>query len=72
MGQTERVIDDLDIVDAMTEPPTNTRALGRSQLVRQVLERRNPKFYAFDWNGASIERHVYIEMPDPFETYRQA
>lgn len=72
MGQTERYVDDLDIVDAMTEPPSNTRALGRSQLVRQVLERRNPKFYAFDWNGASIERHSFIEMPDPFESYRQA
>jgi proteasome accessory factor A len=69
MGRTARIIDDIDIVDSMTEPPQNTRAKGRSDLVREVLGRKGPRFYVFDWNGVAVDRHRYIEMPDPFETY---
>lgn len=69
MGQTRRVLSDLDVVDAMTEPPQNTRALGRSRLVKEVVARKSPRFYMFDWNGAATDRSTYIEMPDPFETY---
>ena len=53
----------------MTEAPQNTRAKGRSELVRTVLSRTGSKFYLFDWNGVALDRHTYIEMPDPFETY---
>jgi proteasome accessory factor A len=69
MGSTRRVVSDIDITLAMTDPPQDTRAKGRSKLVEQVLSRRNPKFYLFDWNGVALDRHNYIEMPDPFETY---
>jgi proteasome accessory factor A len=64
-----RVTADLDIVDAMTEPPPDTRAKGRSELVKEVLSRKGPRFYVFDWNGVAVDRHRYVEMPDPFETY---
>jgi proteasome accessory factor A len=69
MGQTKRILDPVDVVEAMTDPPQDTRAKGRSKLVEEVLKRRNPKFYLFDWNGVAMDRHTYIEMPDPFETY---
>jgi proteasome accessory factor A len=69
MGCTKRFLDDLDIIDAMTEPPQDTRAKGRSELVKAVLNRGPSKFYLFDWNGVALDRHTYIEMPDPFETY---
>jgi len=69
MGNTKRVLTDVDIVTAMTDPPQNTRAKGRAQLVEQVLARKGPKFYLFDWNGVALDRHTYIEMLDPFETY---
>jgi len=70
MGKTRRVISDVDIVMAMTDPPQDTRAKGRAKLVEQVLSRKNPpRFYLFDWNGVALDRHNYIEMPDPFETY---
>lgn len=69
MGKTTRILDDVDIVMAMTDPPQDTRAKGRAKLVEQVLKRKNPKFYLFDWNGVALDRHNYIEMPDPFETY---
>lgn len=64
-----RVVHEVDIVDAMVDPPENTRAKGRAMLVKKLLERRNPRFYLFDWNGCALDRHSYIEMPDPFETY---
>ena len=69
MGETTRLLDDVDIVTAMTDPPQDTRAKGRSKLVEEVLKRRIPKFYMFDWNGVAVDRHRYIEMSDPFETY---
>lgn len=69
MGETKRVLDDVDIITAMTDPPQDTRAKGRSKLVEQVLGRKGAKFYLFDWNGVALDRHTYIEMPDPFETY---
>ncbi len=64
-----RMCRDLDIVDAMTEPPSDTRAKGRGKLVADVLKRKGPKFYAFDWNGVAFDRLRYIDMSDPFETY---
>lgn len=69
MGGTQRILEDFDITMAMTDPPQNTRAKGRSRLVEQVLARKNPKFYIFDWNGVALDRHTYQEMPDPFDTY---
>lgn len=72
MGQTQRVTDELEIIDAMTESPKNTRAAGRSALVRKVVDRKAPRFYVFDWNGAAIDRDHFIEMSDPFQTYLSA
>ncbi|MBX3119044.1 MAG: proteasome accessory factor PafA2 family protein [Fimbriimonadaceae bacterium] len=72
MGQTERMLDDLDIVDAMTDPPQNTRAKGRAKLVREVMARKGRKYYAFDWNGVSVDQLTYVEMPDPYETYDES
>jgi len=69
MGKTTRILDDIDIITAMTDPPQNTRAKGRSKLVEQVLARKGPKFYLFDWNGVALDRHTYVEMLDPFDTY---
>lgn len=69
MGRTERIASESDIVRAMAEPPQDTRALGRSRLVREVLKRSGPKFYMFDWNGVALDRNTYVDMSDPYETY---
>lgn len=69
MGETTRYVDDLDIIDAMTDPPSNTRAAGRAALVKKVVDRKAPRFYVFDWNGAALDRNTFVEMNDPFETY---
>ncbi|HEY0867354.1 MAG TPA: proteasome accessory factor PafA2 family protein, partial [Fimbriimonas sp.] len=69
MGQTRRVLDEVDLLTAMTDPPQDTRAKGRARLVEQTLAKKSAKFYLFDWNGVALDRHTYVEMPDPFETY---
>jgi proteasome accessory factor A len=69
MGNTTRLLDEIDVITAMTDPPQDTRAKGRAKLVEAVLQRKNSRFYIFDWNGVALDRHTYIEMPDPFETY---
>ncbi len=69
MGKTRRILNDLDVVTAMTDPPQNTRAKGRARLVEQVIKRKGPRFYLFDWNGVALDRQTYIDMADPFETY---
>ncbi len=71
MGKTQRVVRDLDIVEAMTDPPQNTRAKGRAKMVEQILAKRNHKFYMFDWSGVAMDRQRYYEMPDPFHTYEE-
>ncbi len=72
MGNTKRILNDIDIISAMTDPPQNTRAKGRAQLVEKVIGRKGPRFYLFDWNGVALDRHTYVEMLDPFETYENA
>lgn len=69
MGQTERILSEADVLVAMTEPPQDTRAKGRSKRVREVLDRTGPNFYMFDWNGVALSRDEYIEMTDPLKTY---
>ena len=69
MGQVHRILDDLDIIDAMTEPPQNTRAKGRAALVKEILRRKKTRYYVCDWNGVALDRETFIELNDPFETY---
>jgi len=69
MGKMQSPIPELDIIEAQTDPPSDTRAAGRSAKIREVLARKPRGPYAFDWSGAATGRHKYIDMPDPFETY---
>ncbi len=69
MGKTLRIVSDLDITMAMTDPPQNTRAKGRGMLVEKVLAKKNPRFYIFEWSGAALDRESFLDMSDPFDTY---
>jgi len=70
MGNTRRLISDVDIVSAMTDPPADTRAKARARLVERVLKDKS-RFYHFDWNGVALERNQYVELSDPFDTYEE-
>lgn len=66
-----RAIPEVKVLDAMTDPPLDTRALGRSKLVAKVLRQGRAEPYVFDWSGVVLGRREYIEMPDPFRTYEE-
>lgn len=70
-GETERYVSNLDITDAMTEPPQDTRALGRSKIVRKVLDSKKIRTYVFDWNAVLLANQGAITLDDPFETYAE-
>lgn len=63
------LVSPLQIVEAMADPPSNTRAAARSRFIRHVLQRPRPGFYVFDWNGLAVERQEFIELPDPLDPY---
>jgi proteasome accessory factor A len=69
MGETKRFVSELDILTATTDPPQNTRAKARGRMVEQVLQNRKARFYIFDWNGVALDRHNFVDMADPFDTY---
>ncbi|MBA3725933.1 MAG: proteasome accessory factor PafA2 family protein [Armatimonadetes bacterium] len=71
MGRVHRVIDEVAIVDAMTEPPKNTRAYGRSQLVKWLIAERAHSYWV-DWDAVYLDRQTVIELPDPLRTYANA
>ena len=71
-GEMRTEVDDLAVLDAMTDPPQNTRALGRSKLVAKAIKRGRLEPYIIDWSGVVFGRKEYIEMPDPFKTYEEA
>jgi proteasome accessory factor A len=66
MGETRRFITDIDVVDAMTEPPQDTRAKRRSELVREILKRKGRRFYIVDWNGVALDQNEFVDLSDPF------
>ncbi len=68
MGLTRRMVSNLDIVTAMTDPPQNTRAKARARIIEQLVKKKS-RFYLIDWNGVSVDRHRHVDLSDPFEVY---
>lgn len=66
-----RHLDEVAAVDAMTEPPKDTRAYGRGKLVAKAVERGLGSPYLFDWSSAVLGRNEFYEMPDPFHPYAE-
>ncbi len=66
-----RKIDEIGVIEATTDPPTNTRAYGRGRIVQKVVERGIGMPYMLDWSSAVLGRRDFYEMPDPFETYAE-
>lgn len=68
-GQPIRGLDEIKVIDAMMDPPQNTRAKARSRFVQRAVERGFGMPYMFDWSNAVLGRKEYYEMPDPFDCY---
>lgn len=67
MGKSARICNELDVLDAMTDPPQNTRASARSKLVERVMKRKGPRTYMIDWSGVSLDRYTYVDLSDPLD-----
>lgn len=67
MGETVRVIDDLDATVAMTKPPENTRAKARAEIVRRIVDSRS-RGYGIDWDGVAVSANEVYDLPNPFDT----
>lgn len=86
-GKAPRVTTDKAVELARQQPPRNTRAFGRGELVRHLLhhgapdadaseedERREGRFfpdYVINWSIFQLRGRPPFPMPDPFKTYVQ-
>jgi proteasome accessory factor A len=72
MNRMRRLVSETDILDAVTDPPNDTRAHGRSQVIRALLSRRSRRYWV-DWDMVAVEGGKQIVFRDPFWDYgRQA
>lgn len=80
-GRVPRLTTDRMVELAEGQPPRNTRAFGRGELVRYLLERRpdlapgddqEGRFsppYMINWSVFKLRGHLPFPMPNPFKTY---
>ena len=81
-GRVPRITTDPLIHLAMETAPKNTRAYGRSELVRHLLNERPVSStgeppspdglfppYVINWSIFQVRGHAPFPMPDPFKTY---
>lgn len=68
-GQTTRILSELDIIDATTDAPKDTRAFGRSEVVKKILAQNGKSPYVVDWSNIILARNQYLDLSDPFDPY---
>jgi proteasome accessory factor A len=69
-GQMKRVLDDERIHLARTEPPDDTRAAARGQVIRRLMETHS-KRYVIDWDSVYLDRDRYLNLQNPFHPYEK-
>jgi proteasome accessory factor A len=69
-GAIRRVVTDEQVEEAITTPPENTRALGRGQIVSQLISKPGAR-YVIDWDAVYIERNRQLDLKNPFHTYEK-
>jgi proteasome accessory factor A len=68
-GDSHRKTTDNAIEFAKSNPPKGTRAHGRGELVKQLIEGNNS--YLIDWVGFRLNRDEPFLMLDPFTSYKE-
>ncbi len=79
-GWVPRLTTDRAVELAEERPPRNTRAFGRGELIRHLLQwnppdeedepdRRDTPPYVINWSIFKLRGHLPFPMPNPFKTY---
>ncbi len=66
-GRMKRVVDDERVNNAIANPPADTRAWTRSQVMRALTELKAR--YVVDWDSIYVEEEHYLNIDDPFCLY---
>jgi len=54
---------------ATQNPPRNTRAFGRGDLIQHLIQKPSP--YVINWSAFQIKGKNPFPMTDPYKTYVQ-
>jgi len=68
-GAVQRVCTDAEIENAITEPPQNTRARGRGEIITALIEKEWPQ-YLIDWDWVRVDKERHLELRNPFHDYK--
>jgi proteasome accessory factor A len=68
-GMITRVLTEERIERATFEPPQDTRAKGRSEVVQALS--KNRVRYIVDWDSVYLENEHHLSFRDPFSTYEE-
>lgn len=68
MGAARRICTDEQILNATQNPPQNTRAKGRADVIKQLVKRRWNR-YLIDWDWVRVDKDRHLELRNPFHTY---
>ncbi|MDP7448797.1 MAG: proteasome accessory factor PafA2 family protein [Candidatus Latescibacteria bacterium] len=66
-GLLRRLVDDEQVNSAIVNPPQDTRAKARSEVMRSLTEQKVR--YVIDWDSIYVEDEKYLNLDDPFLTY---
>ncbi len=66
----QRVVTDADILHATKEPPQDTRAKGRGEIIQELIRRKWTR-YLIDWDWIRVDKDRHIELRNPFHTYQE-
>lgn len=64
-GEMSRVVSDSQVEHAAQHAPDDTRAAGRSQVVKHLVAHRIPR-YVVDWDSVYLERDRFLDLRNPF------
>ena len=66
-GRMKRVVGDKRVNKAIADPPADTRAWARSQVMHALTECKAR--YVVDWDSIYVEEEHYLNIDDPFSRY---
>lgn len=68
-GLMHRVLRQEEVHRAIANPPTDTRAVARSAVMRALTRQKGR--YVIDWESIYVEDEHYLSLDDPLSTYER-